>query len=78
MGGIVLPSDGNHLGEKDRPRCAVRTPKRGNQATAHTSQMWLIYACIAMVTPIALLLARRWLRSWSAGMSQPGGGANNR
>jgi POT family proton-dependent oligopeptide transporter len=31
-----------------------------------TSQMWLIYAVIAMVTPIALLLARNWLRAGNA------------
>ena len=31
-----------------------------------TSRMWLIYACIAMVSPVALLLARRWLRSGSS------------
>jgi hypothetical protein len=43
----------------------------------HTSGMWLIYACIAMVTPVALLLSRRWLRSGSAAMSQPGDGARN-
>lgn len=43
----------------------------------HTSRMWLIYACIAMVTPIALLLSRKWLRSGSAAMSQPGAGARN-
>ena len=43
-----------------------------------TSQMWLIYACIAVVTPVALLLARTWLRQGSAGMSRhgaAGGGA---
>jgi len=28
----------------------------------HTEQMWLIYAAIAMVTPLALLLTRKWLR----------------
>ena len=28
---------------------------------ANSEQMWLIYACIAMVTPISLLLARGWL-----------------
>ncbi|HVN33059.1 MAG TPA: MFS transporter, partial [Thermoanaerobaculaceae bacterium] len=39
--------------------CPANGPQR-------TSQMWLIYACIAMVSPIALLLARRWLRSGSA------------
>ncbi len=34
-----------------------------------TSRMWLIYACIAMVSPVALLLARRWLRA-GRGMSR--------
>jgi len=48
--------------------CPAAGPQR-------TSQMWLIYACIAMVTPIALLLARTWLRSGSAAMSRPGNGA---
>lgn len=28
---------------------------------ANSEQMWLIYACIAMITPISLLLARGWL-----------------
>ena len=42
-------------------------PAKGPQ---HTSMMWLIYACIAMVSPIALLLARRWLRTGSAGMTR--------
>jgi hypothetical protein len=36
----------------------------------HTSMMWLIYACIGMISPFALLLARRWLRTGSAGMGQ--------
>ena len=27
-----------------------------------TSRMWLIYGFIAMVSPVALILARRWLR----------------
>ncbi|MBQ7528675.1 MFS transporter, partial [bacterium] len=27
----------------------------------HSGQMWLIYACVALISPIALLLARRWL-----------------
>jgi POT family proton-dependent oligopeptide transporter len=35
-----------------------------------TSRMWLIYACIAMISPIALLLTRRWLRSGGAGMGR--------
>jgi hypothetical protein len=32
--------------------------------------MWLIYACIAMISPIALLLARRWLRTGSVGIGR--------
>ena len=43
--------------------CPAAGPQR-------TSQMWLIYACIAMISPIALLLARRWLRTGSAGMGR--------
>lgn len=42
-------------------------PANGPQ---HTSQMWLIYACISMVTPVALLLARGWLRTGSVGMGR--------
>jgi MFS family permease len=42
-------------------------PANGPQ---HTSQMWLIYACISMVTPAALFLARGWLRTGSVGMGQ--------
>lgn len=33
-----------------------------------TSQMWLIYAFIAIVSPLALFLTRRWLRQ---GMAKP-------
>ncbi len=29
--------------------------------SAHSEQMWLIYACIALITPVSLLLARNWL-----------------
>jgi hypothetical protein len=43
--------------------CPANGPQR-------TSQMWLIYACIAMISPIALLLARRWLRTGSVGMTR--------
>ena len=32
-----------------------------------TATMWLIYACIAMVSPIALFLTRNWLRGGSTG-----------
>jgi MFS family permease len=42
-------------------------PAKGPQ---HTSMMWLIYACIAMISPIALLLARRWLRTGSVGIGR--------
>ena len=42
-------------------------PANGPQ---HTSQMWLIYACISMVTPAALFLARGWLRTGSVGMGR--------
>ncbi|MEW6366344.1 MAG: MFS transporter [Acidobacteriota bacterium] len=31
-------------------------------APQHTERMWFIYACIAMVSPVALLLTRKWLR----------------
>jgi hypothetical protein len=27
----------------------------------HTETMWLIYGLIAMVTPVALLVGRRWM-----------------
>jgi dipeptide/tripeptide permease len=29
----------------------------------HTGTLWLIYACIAMTSPIGLWLARNWVRS---------------
>lgn len=31
------------------------------EGTRHTEPMWLVYGLIAMVSPVALLLARRWL-----------------
>lgn len=33
------------------------------EGVRHTEPMWLIYGGIAMVSPVALLVARRWLRS---------------
>lgn len=36
------------------------------EGAKHTEQMWLIYACIAMVSPVALLLTRKWLRQKAA------------
>ena len=27
----------------------------------NTGRLWLIYSCIAMISPIALILARRWM-----------------
>jgi POT family proton-dependent oligopeptide transporter len=33
------------------------------EGAKQTETMWLIYACIAMVSPIALLLTQRWLRA---------------
>ena len=38
-----------------------------------TERMWLIYGAIAMVTPVALLLARRWLRQ---GVAAPAAATN--
>jgi hypothetical protein len=31
-------------------------------AEMNTEMMWLIYACIAMVSPLGLILARKWMR----------------
>jgi POT family proton-dependent oligopeptide transporter len=39
----------------------------------HTEGMWLIYACVAMVSPVALLLTRRWLRQGVAKTGSAGG-----
>ena len=33
------------------------------EGAKHTEQMWLIYAFIAMVTPVTLFLTRNWLRA---------------
>jgi len=38
-------------------------PKPGTGLPQHSETMWLIYACIAMVTPIALILAKKWMVS---------------
>jgi MFS family permease len=38
--------------------CPADTPP----AEMNTEMMWLIYACIAMVSPVGLLLARKWMR----------------
>lgn len=38
--------------------CPENTP----QADLHTGQLWLIYACIGILTPIGLWLARGWVR----------------
>lgn len=43
------------------------------EGAKHTEQMWLIYACIAMISPVALLLTRRWLRQGSAKTQTAGG-----
>ncbi|MCU0293121.1 MAG: hypothetical protein MUF10_14200 [Thermoanaerobaculaceae bacterium] len=43
------------------------------EGAKHTEQMWLIYACIAMVSPVALLLTRRWLRQGAAKTESVGG-----
>lgn len=37
--------------------CPADTPKE----MLHTETLWFIYGCIAMLTPIGLLLARRWV-----------------
>jgi len=36
------------------------------EGVRHSEQMWLIYALIAMVSPVALLLTRSWLRGGTA------------
>jgi POT family proton-dependent oligopeptide transporter len=35
----------------------------------HTGTMWLMYAVIAMISPIALVLARKWM---ATGMTRKG------
>ena len=35
----------------------------------HTGTMWLLYAFIAMISPIALVLARKWM---AKGMTRQG------
>jgi len=44
-------------------------PKPGLGLTMRTSSMWLLYAVIAMVSPIALVLARKWM---AKGMTRQG------
>jgi len=36
-------------------------PEGGTPAQMNTEKMWLIYGCIAMVSPVSLLIARRWM-----------------
>lgn len=46
-------------------------PESGPQ---HTDTMWLIYGLIAVISPIGLLLARRWVMSgWEAHKARPTG-----
>ena len=37
--------------------CPQNTPS----SEMNTETMWFIYACIAIISPIALLLARKWM-----------------
>ena len=46
---------------------ATYIPKPETGLPTNTEFMWLIYGCIAMITPIALLLARKWMM---AGMKE--------
>jgi len=36
-------------------------PENATATEQHTGTLWLIYGCIAMLTPIGLLLARKWV-----------------
>ena len=40
---------------------ATYCPDKTPPAELHTSTMWLIYSCIAMISPIGLWLARKWV-----------------
>jgi MFS family permease len=44
-------------------------PKPGLGLPMHTGSMWLMYAFIAMVSPVALVLARKWM---AKGMTRQG------
>ena len=44
-------------------------PKPGANLPMNTGTMWLLYALIAMISPIALVLARRWM---AKGMTRNG------
>lgn len=48
--------------------CPQNTPP----SEMNTETMWLIYACIAIISPVALLLARKWM---GGQMSKKSGGA---
>lgn len=39
--------------------CPPHTPA----AELHTGKLWLIYACIGMLSPIGLWMARKWVRA---------------
>jgi len=47
---------------------ATCCPKGAALEQMHTGTMWLIYACIAMTTPIGLWLGRKWVQG---GLQQP-------
>jgi hypothetical protein len=36
-------------------------PKNTPPELLHTGSMWLFYGCLAMTTPIGLVLARKWV-----------------
>lgn len=42
---------------------ATFAPENTPRAEMHTGTMWLIYGCIAMLSPIGLWLARKWVRA---------------
>ncbi len=39
----------------------IPDPAVASDATMNTGAMWLIYACIAMISPVALILAKGWM-----------------
>ena len=42
-------------------------PKPGTGLPLRTGRMWLIYAAVAMVSPVGLLIARRWMERGTLG-----------
>ena len=52
---------------------ATFCPKHSPPAQMHTGTLWLIYACIAMTSPIGLWLGRNWVHRGLRHAERPAG-----